>query len=140
MQTVINGDCLDHMRTMPSQSVAAVVTSPPYNLGKSYSCHNDNMPEAQYLAWQDEVAQEIVRLLMPKGHLFLNVGWNSKHPMRSVQVMLEYARHLTLQQPILWTKSVALDGKSLPKHLGTEMHDRQVGHFASVNSEFQPYC
>jgi site-specific DNA-methyltransferase (adenine-specific) len=65
--TVVNCDSFDYMRTMPDQGVATVVTSPPYNLGKSYSCHNDNMPEAQYLAWQDEVAQEIARLLMPDG-------------------------------------------------------------------------
>jgi hypothetical protein len=47
--TVVNCDSFDYMRTMPDQGVATVVTSPPYNLGKSYSCHNDNMPEAQYL-------------------------------------------------------------------------------------------
>src|SRR5215831_1400854 len=89
-QRMINGDCLDYMRMMPSESVPAVVTSPPYNLGKTYSCHNDNMPEAQYLAWQDEVAQEIARLLMPDGHLFLNVGSNSRFPWRSVDVANVY--------------------------------------------------
>jgi site-specific DNA-methyltransferase (adenine-specific) len=134
MQTVINGDCLDYMRTMPDQSVAAVVTSPPYNLGKSYGCHNDKMPEAQYLAWQDEVAQKIARLLMPDGHLFLNVGSNSRFPWRSVDVANVYRRHLILQQRITWVKSIALDGSTLPDSLRNAMHDRQVGHFQSLNS------
>lgn len=133
-QTVINEDCLAYMRTMATQSVAVVVTSPPYNLRKRYSQHSDNMPEAQYLAWQEEVAQEIARLLVPEGHLFLNVGSNSQFPWRSVQVAEVYGRHLTLQQRIAWVKSIALDGSSLPLRLREAMHDRQVGHFPSINS------
>lgn len=81
-QTVVNEDCLAYMRTMATQSVAVVVTSPPYNLRKRYSQHSDNMPEAQYLTWQQEAAQEIARLLVPEGHLFLNVGSNSQFPWR----------------------------------------------------------
>jgi len=122
------------MRTMRRQSVAAVVTSPPYNLGKSYSCHNDNMPEAKYLAWQDGVAQEIARLLVPEGHLFLNAGSNSRFPWRSVQVAQVYGRHLSLQQHITWVKSIALDGSTLPVPLRGAMHDRPVGHFQSISS------
>jgi site-specific DNA-methyltransferase (adenine-specific) len=56
--------------------------------------------------------------------------------MRAVEVLLEYTKHLRLQQPILWAKSVALDGSSLPKHLRDEMHERQVGHFVSLNSDY----
>jgi site-specific DNA-methyltransferase (adenine-specific) len=133
--TVIEGDCLTYMPTMAAGSVAAVVTSPPYNLGKSYSSYNDSRPVEEYLADQGKAAELIAWLLKREGHLFLNVGWNSKYPMRSVQVMQEYARHLVLQQPILWTKSVALDGTTLPKHLREEMHGRQVGHFVSLNSD-----
>jgi site-specific DNA-methyltransferase (adenine-specific) len=92
------------------------------------------MPEAQYLAWQDEAAQEIARLLMPQGHLFLNVGSNSRFPWRSVDVANVYRRHLTLQQRITWVKSIALDGSTLPVSLRDAMHDRQVGHFPSINS------
>ena len=54
--TMHQGDCLTVLRTMPEASVDAVVTSPPYNLKKPYSVHDDNMPEAVYLAWMGEVA------------------------------------------------------------------------------------
>jgi site-specific DNA-methyltransferase (adenine-specific) len=77
-----------------------VTTSPPYNLGKRYNRHNDGMKEVEYLAWQDEVAHQIARLLVPESHLFLNVGWNSQFPWRSMQVAEVYGRHLTLQQHI----------------------------------------
>ena len=56
MQTVIEGDCVPVMRAMLAQSVAVVVTSPPYNLGKAYSLHNDRMLESEYFAQQGEVA------------------------------------------------------------------------------------
>ena len=60
-QTMIHGDCLTVLPTLPPASVAAVVFSPPYNLGKRYNVHNDNMPEAAYLAWQGRAARELRR-------------------------------------------------------------------------------
>jgi site-specific DNA-methyltransferase (adenine-specific) len=123
------------MRTMASGSVAAIVTSPPYNLGKAYASYNDNRPVEEYLTEQGKVAEQVARVLKPGGHLFLNVGSNSQHPWRSVQVAQEYGRHLVLQQRIIWVKSIALDGSTLPEPLRNAMHDRQVGHFPSLNSD-----
>lgn len=133
-QTITEGDCLSVMRSMPAQSVDCVVTSPPYNLGKAYSLHNDRMTDAAYLDWQGEVAAEIARLLKPAGHLFLNIGWNSKRPARSVEVFLRYCTHLRLQNRITWVKSIAVDGTSLPPDLRRGMHERTVGHFVSLTS------
>ena len=135
--TIHEGDCIEFMQQqLTPGSVSAVVTSPPYNLGKPYGVHDDNMPEAEYLAWQGKVAKEIARLLKPNGHLFLNVGWNSKHPWRSFDVANAYRKYLVLQQPISWSKSIAVNGMTLPKELREVMHDRQVGHFPSLNSDY----
>jgi site-specific DNA-methyltransferase (adenine-specific) len=120
---------------MPAGSIAAVVTSPPYNLGKAYSSYNDSRPLEEYLAEQADVAEQIARVLKLDGHLFLNVGSNSQHPSRSEDVARAYGRHLLLQQRITWVKSIALDGSSLPEPLRSAMHDRQVGHFSSTNSQ-----
>lgn len=32
MERVVNADCLEYMRTMPDNSVDAIVTDPPYGL------------------------------------------------------------------------------------------------------------
>ena len=66
--------------------------------------------------------------------MFLNVGWNSEHPERSVEVFLRYREHLRLQNRITWVKSIAVEGSSLPPPLREAMHERQIGHFVSLNS------
>jgi len=133
------GDCRTVLSTLAAKSVKAGVTSPMYNLGKSYGpgSPDDDRPLAEYLREQGEIAAAIARVLTADGHFFLNVGANSKHPWRSVQVAMEYGKHLTLQQPpFTWVKSIAANGNTLPKHLRDEMHERQVGHFQSINSNY----
>jgi site-specific DNA-methyltransferase (adenine-specific) len=135
---IINDDCLAYMRTMPPDCVFVVVTSPPYNLGKQYSVHNDSMPEDTYLDWQGEVAKEIARVLRPDGHLFLNIGADSKHPWRDIDVALRYRKHLTLQNRPGWIKSLALDASALRTDpaLHDTVHMRTFGHFVSLNSDY----
>ena len=119
-QTIINGDCLAVLQGMPEASVKAAVFSPPYNLGKPYNVHNDNMPEAAYLSFMGNVAVELRRVLKPDGHVFLNVGWNTKHPRRSIDVLLTYLSFFELQNSIAWIKAMPIDGTTLPtKDLGT---------------------
>lgn len=65
------GDCMKLLREIPNDSVRLVVTSPPYNLGKSYERKGDF---GKYLAWQDEVIGECIRVLHPEGSLCWQVG------------------------------------------------------------------
>ena len=113
-QTVINGDCLGVLQGMPPGSVNCVATSPPYNFGKRYSLHDDNMPEDTYLAFMGNVARELSRVMEPDGHVFLNMGWNTKHPWRSIDVLLAYRPYFQLQNAVAWIKSLAIDGTALP--------------------------
>src|SRR5258707_524726 len=43
------GDCLEILPTLPK--VDAVITDPPYNVGKTYGLHNDSMAEDEYAEW-----------------------------------------------------------------------------------------
>lgn len=65
------GDCIDLLRDVPDESVRLVVTSPPYNLGKSYERKGDF---DKYLAWQDVVIGECIRVLHPRGSICWQVG------------------------------------------------------------------
>lgn len=67
-------DCIDNlefMRPLQSGSVKLIVTSPPYNIGKSYE---RRAPLERYIQDQAQVISECVRLLHPEGSLCWQVG------------------------------------------------------------------
>ena len=64
-------DNLSFMRPMKAGSIQLVVTSPPYNLGKSYERRRSL---DAYVYQQAQVISECVRLLNPRGSLCWQVG------------------------------------------------------------------
>lgn len=68
---LFQGDCLDLLSQIPDKFFKLVVTSPPYNLGKSYESrlHLDT-----YVEQQRRVIEECVRVLHPLGSICWQVG------------------------------------------------------------------
>jgi adenine-specific DNA-methyltransferase len=64
-------DNLAFMRSLPDASMKLIITSPPYNIGKSYERRT---PLDQYVQQQTAVIAECVRLLHPMGSLCWQVG------------------------------------------------------------------
>jgi adenine-specific DNA-methyltransferase len=64
-------DNLEFMNSLQDSSMKLIVTSPPYNIGKSYE-RRTGIDE--YLAGQVEVIAECVRLLHPHGSICWQVG------------------------------------------------------------------
>ena len=61
--TLYTGDCLDIMRTLDTGSVDAVITDPPYNVGKDYGpLVNDALPDEEYLSWVAQWLGECQRI------------------------------------------------------------------------------
>lgn len=70
--TVHHGDCIEVMRSMPENSIDAIVTDPPYGLGfmgKKW----DALPPGE------EWARECLRVLKPGGHLIAFGGSRTWH-------------------------------------------------------------
>lgn len=66
------GDCLDIMRGMPSDTVDLFFADPPFNLGKDYGASApDNHDAEVYLSWCEDWLSEGVRILKPGGSLFI---------------------------------------------------------------------
>lgn len=65
------GDCMDLLRTIPSESLSLVITSPPYNIGKEYE---KRLKLDNYLEQQAVVIRECVRCLSPQGSICWQVG------------------------------------------------------------------
>ncbi len=68
---LINNDRLKLLKKLKSNSVQLVITSPPYNIGKSYE---KKKPLNLYLKEQEKTLKECFRVLNKKGSLCWQVG------------------------------------------------------------------
>jgi adenine-specific DNA-methyltransferase len=65
------GDTYEFLRTLPSGLTKLIITSPPYNLGKSYETR---VSIQQYLQTQEAIIEETVRVLNDEGSICWQVG------------------------------------------------------------------
>jgi site-specific DNA-methyltransferase (adenine-specific) len=139
------GDCLDVLSSVTGESVSAVVTSPPYNLGVRYRSYHDSLPREHYLEWTAAWIRAVQRVLEPDGSLFLNVGAKPTDPWTALDVAQAARPHLELQNTIHWIKSIAIDRDAAG--VATDLdRDIAVGHYKPINSsrfvndchEFEP--
>ncbi len=72
--TILTGDCLTVLPTLPAGMVDLVFLDPPFNIGLSYSDYDDRRPRDEYLAWLESVFREVLRVLAPHGSLWVQCG------------------------------------------------------------------
>lgn len=77
LNTILNGDCLEMLKTLPEKSIDCCVTSPPYYALRDYGVDGqiglEETPE-KYIEKLTEVFMEVHRVLKPNGTLWLNIG------------------------------------------------------------------
>lgn len=66
-----NGDCFSVLKTVENEKFDLIITSPPYNIGKSYETKTSI---ETYLETQENIINELVRTLSDKGNLCWQVG------------------------------------------------------------------
>ena len=125
VNTIIEGDCLEVMKNIPSKSVDLGVTSPPYNLRNSsgssmkskapggkwnipalcsgYGQYMDNMPYEEYVEWQRSCLEEMLRLLKPTGAIYYNHKWRVQKGL--LQDRQDIVRGFPVRQIIIWQRS-----------------------------------
>ena len=100
---LFEGDTLQLLPTIPSDSIRLIVTSPPYNLGKSYETRVDL---DTYLSEQEKVIEECVRVLADDGSICWQVGNYVKNgeiiPLDIMLYPLFASRGLRLRNRIVW--------------------------------------
>ncbi|MDR2466573.1 MAG: site-specific DNA-methyltransferase [Prevotellaceae bacterium] len=68
---IVNGDSLSVLKKIENGKFDLIITSPPYNVGKSYETKTSI---ENYLETQEEIINELVRTLSDKGNLCWQVG------------------------------------------------------------------
>jgi adenine-specific DNA-methyltransferase len=107
------GDTLEFLKKIPPETAKLIISSPPYNIGKSYE---DRQSFDQYIDFQSRVADELVRILHPLGSLCWQVGnyieKKEVYPLDIQFYPIFKERGLRLRNRIIW-------------HMGHGMHERR---------------
>ena len=106
------------MDKVDDNSVALVVTSPPYFAGKEYetALGEGHVPAtyAEYLAMLEAVFAECVRTLEPGGRIAVNVANLGRKPYRSLSAdiiwILQDRLRLLLRGEVIWVKARGATG------------------------------
>jgi site-specific DNA-methyltransferase (adenine-specific) len=100
------------MRQVPDASVSLVVTSPPYNVAKDYTDHNDDLGLEEYICLLNDVWRESHRVLKPGGRLCINVANTDRKPYLSLVSLIDEQLRLSSltwlhRGHIIWDKGAS---------------------------------
>ena len=97
----------EQMTAIPDQSIHLMVTSPPYNVGKSY---DEDLSLGEYLGFLKKVWKEVFRVLVPGGRACINIanlGRKPYIPLHAliIEDMLELG--FLMRGEIIWDKAAS---------------------------------
>ena len=125
---IICGDAVKVMEKIPDGAVDLVITSPPYNiknstgnglkdgrggkwanaaLQKGYANYNDCMPHEEYVNWQRESLQEMMRTISDAGAIFYNHKWRVQDSL--LQDRQDIVSGFPVRQIIIWKRKGGLN-------------------------------
>jgi len=70
---IINGDCVEVMKSLPDGCIDLLVTSPPYNVNVSYDVYDDGRSMDEYWEFTRQWLTESLRILKDDGRVAINV-------------------------------------------------------------------
>lgn len=106
--TLINGDAIDQLKKLESESVSLVIADPPYNLAKNYIGTTDSMEFQEFLTFSTEWLTEAKRVLKPGGVIYVFMGMRM---ISYIYQILEKDLNMTFQNWITWHYTQGLGKK-----------------------------
>lgn len=108
---IYHGDCLELFEQITQPSIDLTVTSPPYNIGKSYETVL-NLDD--YVQWCETWIHELDRITVSNGSVWLNLGYlsiNGKAKAIPIAYLLWDKISLFLMQEVVWHYEAGVAGK-----------------------------
>ncbi len=107
------------------EPVDVVITSPPYNMNKTYDVCDDKLSERDYFTMLLKVFRNMLKHSHHDTNFFVNIGYSNKNPLLPLRLPLYFKKYLNLHliNTIMWTKSITIPG------------ERSFGHFQPLTSE-----
>ncbi len=104
-------DCEKALSMMTGCPFSSTITSPPYNIGKTYE---QIMPLDKYINWLENISSHIYRLTKPDGSYLLNIGYLSipdKGRAVPISYLLWDKTRFFLNQEIIWHYEAGVSAK-----------------------------
>ena len=98
--TLIQGDCLDILPTLPAGSVNAIVVDPPYKGVLDNAWDNAWANRDEFIAWIESLLDEAYRILRPNGSLFVFA-----YPSLAAYVEVAIGKRFNVLNHIVWNKT-----------------------------------
>jgi len=110
IDNIFQGDCIEGMKLLPSNSIDLVITDPPFAIDFKAKRGNYNrsesnvlegyseIPQAQYYEFTLKWMKEVHRLLKDSGSMYVFSGWNN---LKDILNVLDELKFITVNH-IIW--------------------------------------
>lgn len=100
--SIICGDSLEVLKTLPDNCVDLVFTSPPYNFDMDYDKHKDNVDWEQYFKMLFDTFKECIRVTKYGGRIIVNI-----QPFFSEYIPSHhFVSNFFLEQGLIWKSEI----------------------------------
>ena len=98
---VVNGDSLIELKKIPDNSVALILTDPPYHSTKKKNIIGDTSfsKDSDFIQWMESYAKEWKRILKHNGSIFCFCS-----SVMSAQLQMMFSNYFNILSEITWTK------------------------------------
>jgi site-specific DNA-methyltransferase (adenine-specific) len=125
LNKIIQGDCLEVMKTIESGSVDYIITSPPYNITtKRKDCYYNNgysdidgLTDEEYISIRSAEFDQFNRIMNDNGVVIYNLSYHSQSPSLPIKLMSSLLEKWTVVEMISWKKSNAIPFQTSPRKL-----------------------